>query len=120
MSCAPSISQKAAQAALEGPQTCVEEMRLAYKKNCEMTISMCGKLLIPYVKPSGAFYMMIALPANEKRDSLQFSLDLIQKIKLAVAPGITFGSKGAGYIRLALCANENSISQGIKRLATLY
>jgi len=117
VSCAPSISQKAAEAALRGPQDCVEQMNFTYKRRRDIAMSICDSLGIHYVRPSGAFYLMVLLPASYKNDSMNFALDLVRNHKLAVAPGITFGKNGAGYIRLALCASEDTIREGLFRLS---
>jgi aspartate/methionine/tyrosine aminotransferase len=117
MACAPSVSQKAAEAALTGPQNLVEEMRSIYKKRRDLAIEHCEKLSIGFIKPSGAFYLMISLPEPLRNDSLQYSLSLIRDSKLAVAPGITFGNEGEGFIRIALCADEDSIIEGLYLLS---
>jgi len=120
VSCASSVSQKAAEAALKGPQNCVEEMRIAYQKNRDIAINMCEQMSLQYTKPNGAFYLMISLPSSACHDSMQFSLNLLRMMKLAVAPGITFGRKGEGYIRLALCVNEKTIIEGLNRISSFY
>ena len=117
MACAPSVSQKAAEAALTGPQNIVEEMRSIYKKRRDLAIGHCEKLSIGFVKPSGTFYLMISLPEPLRNNSLQYSLRLIRDSKLAVAPGITFGNEGEGFIRIALCADEDSIIEGLYLLS---
>ncbi|HNR14681.1 MAG TPA: hypothetical protein PKM59_15345, partial [Thermodesulfobacteriota bacterium] len=47
-------------------------------------------------------------------DSLEFSKQLLQDAKVAVAPGIGFGEHGEGYVRLALVENEHRIKQAIR------
>jgi len=120
VSCAPSISQKAAQAALQGSQICVSEMNNAYQMNRNFALKLCDQLGLPSVQPSGAFYLMIKLPKSAQNDSLQFALDLVQKQHLAVAPGITFGHQAANYIRVALCTSQDNLTRGLERLATCY
>ena len=120
VSCAPSVSQKAAEAALSGPQDCVREMLAVYFKRRQLAMQLCDELGINYVRPRGAFYLMVALPEREKHDSMGFALRLVREARVAVAPGVTFGAQGEGYIRLSLCSNEDTIRGGLNRIAKFY
>jgi aspartate aminotransferase/aminotransferase len=118
ISCAPSISQKAAEAALNGPQTCVRDMVNVYQKRKDISLELCNTLNVKYVKPKGAFYLMIKLPECEKANSMQFALGLLKSQKVAVAPGITFGGHGEGFVRVSLCANQDVICSGLRIIAS--
>ena len=120
ISCASSISQKAAETAILGPQDCVEQMKIAYLENRDDAIRMCEQFSIKYIKPDGAFYLMISLPPFIHQNSMKFSLDLLKEMKVAVAPGSTFGSQGEGYIRIALCTSKVNIKEGIQRIASYF
>jgi len=120
VSCAPSVSQKAAQAALQGSQECVVEMNNAYHLNRNLALKLCDQLGLPSVQPSGAFYLMIKLPKSAQSNSLQFALELVQKQHLAVAPGITFGFQAGNYVRVALCTSQEILTRGLERLAKFY
>jgi aspartate/methionine/tyrosine aminotransferase len=63
---------------------------------------------------------MIALPEAAKSDSMGFALRLVKEARIAVAPGVTFGTKGEGHVRLSLCSSEETICEGLKRLAEVY
>jgi aspartate aminotransferase/aminotransferase len=120
MSCAPSISQKAAEAALTGPQDCVQEMVNIYQHRVMFAADLCQNLKLKCVVPQGAFYMMIELPEEFKHDSMDCALRLVREAGVAFAPGITFGQRGEGYIRASLCSNEKTISEGLHRLAAFF
>lgn len=65
--------------------------------------------------PKGAFYVFV----NAKRigaDSLKLSFDILEKVHVAVTPGIDFGSLGEGYLRFSYTASEGEIEEGIRRL----
>lgn len=67
------------------------------------------------VEPTGAFYVF----ANAKRftnDSLKLSLELLQKTKVGVCPGIDFGENGEGYIRFSYANSLENIEIGMKRI----
>lgn len=120
VACASSVSQKAAEAALLGPQDCVASMVEVYRKRRQLATDLCDKLGIRYIQSKGAFYLMVALPEAEKHDSMSLALRLVREARLAVTPGITFGTKGEGYFRLSLCCSEEIISEGLNRLSSVY
>ena len=117
VACAPSVSQKAAEAALLGPQACVEEMTRTYKRRRDLAVALCRDLKLTAIPPRGAFYMMIALPGRTATDSTAYALRLLNEERVAVAPGGTFGPLGEGFIRIALCASEQTIAEGLRRIA---
>jgi aspartate aminotransferase/aminotransferase len=117
VACAPSISQKAAEAALTGPQQCVDDMREIYHSRRDLALDLCNRLGLHSIAPTGAFYLMIELPSKGKLYSMEFCLQLIKEQRVAVAPGSTFGRKGEGFIRASLCANEKVLETGLSRIA---
>jgi alanine-synthesizing transaminase len=48
--------------------------------------------------------------------SMAFSMELMERANVAVAPGIGFGEEGEGYLRLALVENEHRIRQALKQI----
>jgi alanine-synthesizing transaminase len=54
-----------------------------------------------------------------KKGSLEFSKLLLEKAKVAVAPGIGFGDSGEGYLRFALVENEHRINQAVRGIRAL-
>ena len=49
-------------------------------------------------------------------NSIDFSMSLLKKCDLAVAPGFGFGKNGEGHIRLALVENKDRIRQAMRNL----
>jgi len=115
ISCATSIAQKAAQAALEGDQACVREMTAAYRNRRDMVVDIlrAGDLLVTV--PSGAFYVLADI-SRATTDSYGFARWLIEEHGVAVAPGQTFGPAGAGMVRLSLATNTDDLREGSERL----
>ncbi|EMO86004.1 aspartate transaminase [Leptospira santarosai str. AIM] len=129
---ASSISQAAAQAAIGGDQTCVEEMRKAFEQRRNVIVSLLNS--IPGVKcnkPQGAFYVFPYLtevyqtPGFEKlkRETSETSLSkifcgvLLEKYKVAGVPGIAFGEDQA--LRLSYAMGETDIRRGVERIAEM-
>ena len=110
-----SVAQKAAEAALTGPQACVAEMRDYYRARREQAVGMLTAAGMTIDRPGGAFYLMVDV-SSANPDATAFALDLLHTHKVAVAPGETFGPGGAGLVRVALCASEEAIAQGLGKL----
>lgn len=110
-----SVAQKAAEAALTGPQACVAEMRDYYRARREQAVGMLAAAGMTIDRPGGAFYLMVDV-SSANPDATAFALDLLHTHKVAVAPGETFGPGGAGLVRVALCASEEAIAQGLGKL----
>jgi alanine-synthesizing transaminase len=55
-----------------------------------------------------------------KMGSLEFSKMLIEKTKVAVAPGIGFGEYGDDYVRFALVENPHRIRQAVRGIKQIF
>lgn len=116
VSCASSVSQKAAEAALAGPQDFVAEMRRTYLERRDAALRLLGEYEIPHVKPSGTFYLMVNLKDADEGDPAQLARRLLEEYRVAVAPGSTFGATTREMVRLSLAAKTEDILEGIRRI----
>ena len=114
-SCPPTVSQKAAEAALAGPQEPVAEMVAAYRRRRDLTAELLRADGLLAALPAGAFYVMadVAPSGMESRD---FALALLRERGVAVAPGSAFGSVAANAVRISLASSEDDLREGIARL----
>lgn len=115
-SCASTLSQKAACTVFskEG-QAEIERQRRLLRENCEFLCSLVDRRLrVPYVRPEGAFYLMLSL-SDFEIDSLSVSLELL-KDGVATIPGAAFGSQGEGYLRISFACEQERIAEGISRI----
>lgn len=116
--------QIAAILALNGPQDCLEQIRETYRSRRDKLIEGLSRIGWEIPKPKGTMFVWAEIPDRFKQmGSLEFSKLLIEKAKVAVSPGIGFGSEGEGYVRFALVENEKRIMQavrGIKRVLRSY
>ncbi|MGB3904847.1 MAG: pyridoxal phosphate-dependent aminotransferase [Anaerolineae bacterium] len=116
-SCASSVSQKAAEAALLGSQDCVAEMRKQYQEHRDLATRLLTDAGLAFVKPQGTFYTLVDIsPFNT--ESYVFAKRLLQDAGVAVAPGRTFGPSGDGYVRVSLAPTAGEIREGLTRLAS--
>lgn len=116
VSCAPAVSQKAAEAALLGPQDAVARMREAYLRRRDATVEQLRMQQMLVTVPRGAFYIF----ADVSRATLEtaaFCRWLVVEHGVAVGPGDTFGSRASGLVRISLAAADHVLAQGVSRLA---
>ncbi len=119
VSCASAISQKAAEAALSGPQGCVEEMVRAYRERKDLVVDTLAREGFEFSTPQGAFYMLVRID-KAGMDSYAFAKELVQEMGVAVAPGGAFGPSAAPYVRISFCAKPEEIEEGLKRFCRFY
>ncbi len=113
---ASSIAQRAAEAALAGPQDCVATMRAAYQRRRDVACQLLGERGATFSRPNGAFYLMLDVSASGM-DDLAFCKALLVHSGVALAPGNTFGDVSRGWVRVSLAASEENIRTGITRAA---
>jgi aspartate/methionine/tyrosine aminotransferase len=116
ISCASSVSQKAAEAALLGPQECVEEMRASYHLRRDAALAVLRAAGFSPSIPRGAFYVMVDVSAATE-DSYEFARGLLKNRRVAVAPGEAFGPSGRGLVRVSLATEQSILEEGLRRLA---
>ncbi|ADU31987.1 pyridoxal phosphate-dependent aminotransferase [Evansella cellulosilytica] len=115
VSCASSVSQKAAEEAINGPQDFVTNMREIYRSRKDKVTAMFSDAGVKVFEPKGAFYMLIDVSnININRDEV--AIQLLNEDKVAVAPGITFGPSTKEMIRISLATEERDLIEGVKRI----
>ncbi|MEM9444037.1 MAG: pyridoxal phosphate-dependent aminotransferase [Verrucomicrobiota bacterium] len=110
-----SFAQRGGWAALKSPQDCVDEMRTTYDARRKL---MCQKLdsinALSYVKPQGAFYVMVDI-SEMNMASTDFAERLLESKQVAVVPGAAFGDDNT--VRLSYACSNDDIEKGLDRLA---
>lgn len=109
--------QVAATAALNGPQDCVEEMRALYRERRDILIKGLHAAGWDVPSPDGSMFAWAPIPPRFAHlGSLGFSKLLMEKAKVAVAPGIGFGEYGDGHVRIALVENQQRLRQALRNI----
>ena len=112
--------QVAAIAALEGDQSCVDEMVRIYSRRRDVFVTGLNNMGWDVRYPKATMYVWAPIPDRFRHlGSMKFSELLLEKALVATSPGIGFGTAGEGYLRFALVENEYRIKQalrGIRRL----
>ncbi len=115
-SCTSTISQVAAEAALDGPQDCVTEMVTAYGRRRDLVVDLLREAGLFISEPAGAFYCMADVSPSGL-GSRDFAFELLRKKGVSVAPGTAFGEVGKDAVRISLASSDEDLREGVSRLA---
>lgn len=115
VTCATSISQRAALAALTAGRNDAIPMKTEYARRREYVYSRLQAMKLEIVKPNGAFYFFIKLPEGYA-SSLDFCLKLVQQEKVAVVPGDAFSPLGEGYFRISYAYSMETLEKAMDRI----
>jgi len=112
--------QVGAIAALEGPQDCVEDIRLMYKSRRDVLCKGLNDIGWSVTPPKATMFVWAEIPEKYKSlGSLEFSKILLSEAKVAVSPGIGFGKHGDDFVRFSLIENEQRSRQAVRSLKNI-
>jgi alanine-synthesizing transaminase len=107
--------------ALEGPQDCVEEIRLMYQKRRD---ALCHGLHAAgwmVDVPKATMFVWARIPLQYRQmGSLEFSKKLLTDARVAVSPGIGFGEYGDEFVRFSLIENEHRTRQAVRSIKEMF
>ncbi len=113
-----SISQAAAAAAFESPQTCVAEMLAEYRKRRDWLIAaLCEVPGFGCAEPEGAFYAFPSVRGclgGEIKTSADFADRLLREAHTVVTDGAGFGVDG--YLRISYATSMERLQEGLTRI----
>ncbi len=113
--------QVASIVALEGPQDCVEEIRLKYQRRRDVLVKGLHEAGWMVENPRAAMYVWAEIPeAYRAMGSLEFAKKLLVEAKVAVSPGIGFGEYGDTHVRIAMIENENRTRQAVRGIKEMF
>ncbi len=121
-----SISQVAAQAALEGDQGCIEPMLKAFRERHEFVVNRFNEIPgLKCIKAGGAFYAFPdareAIAKLHKEGKIKEATDLalsdylLETVGVAVVPGSAFGAEG--YFRISFATSMDNLKNALDRIA---
>ena len=120
---ANTIAQYAAMKALQGDQSCVDEMVKEFEKRRNLMVERINAIPgISCRKPQGAFYIMMNIKQLLGRtyngrvleSSMDFAELLLAEKQVAVVPGVAFEAEG--YCRLSYAVSADQINRGLDRI----
>ncbi len=116
-----SIAQYAAEAALNGPQDCIAEMRTAFKQRHDYVIErLNGMAGITCLPTDGTFYVFPSVrglidAVAEVHDDLQLAEYMIEHAGVAFVPGTAFGL--GGHARISIATSMQNLENALDRMA---
>lgn len=109
--------QVAATAALNGPESVIENIRATYKKRRDVLVESMTRAGWAIPAPKATMFAWAPVPEPfTKLGSIEFSKLLLTEAEVAVSPGIGFGEFGEGFVRVALVENEQRIRQAARNV----
>ena len=113
--------QVASVIALDGPQDCVEEVRLKYQNRRNVLAKGLHEAGWMVEVPKASMYIWAKIPPHyEKLGSLEFAKKLLVDAKVAVSPGVGFGEYGDDHVRFALIENEERTRQAVRGIKDMF
>jgi aminotransferase len=114
--CPNAISQRAALAALTGPQGCVKEMLSEYRRRRELLLNELEEVeSVSYAIPKGTFYVFPNF-SNYKRSDEILASNLLKEAGVVTVPGSGFGRSGEGHLRISYSVSYDQVQEGIERI----
>lgn len=121
------VAQRAAIAALTGPQEPIEEMRLAFDRRRKLIVAELNK--VPGFNcptPEGAFYAYVDVTAAlgtpvrgvTPTTSLELADLILEHAEVAAVPGEAFGP--SGYLRFSYALGDEALLEGVRRIQALF
>jgi LL-diaminopimelate aminotransferase len=106
--------QRAALAALTGPQEHIERMREVYRRRRDTVVAALQDAGLPVKPPLGSIY--IWAPTPDGRTSADFAAELLDEAAVVVSPGTGYGAHGEGFFRISLTVPDDRLQEGMARI----
>ena len=115
-----SISQAAAEAALNGPQECIDVMLKAFKERHDYVVNRLNNITgIECLPSDGTFYVFPDVTSmigniSDINSDLDLAEKLIEKAGVAVVPGTAFGAPG--HMRISIATSMENLAEALDRI----
>ncbi|WP_435360796.1 pyridoxal phosphate-dependent aminotransferase [Haloarchaeobius sp. DFWS5] len=104
--CASAPAQFAAEAAISGDQTVVDEMAQVFEERRDLVVDGLEDMGLDVPTPTGAFYVMPKVPEGW--------VDEVLERGVVVVPGEAFGEHGEGYARLSYATSTEELEEALE------
>ncbi|MCG8686211.1 MAG: pyridoxal phosphate-dependent aminotransferase [Desulfobacterales bacterium] len=110
------VAQRAALAAIEGSQDCVEQMVERYAARREIVYQGLNNIDgITCLKPESTFYAFPNI-SSFGMSSWDFAKYMVKEHKVAVVPGTVFGENGEGFVRISFATSSENLEEALRRI----
>jgi aminotransferase len=113
--CVSTTSQMAACEALHGAKRTLEEMKRQYRRRKEFVLTQLKEVGFDVVRPQGAFYVFPSI-SKTGLSCVDFANRLLKEKKIAVVPGVAFGTSGQGHIRISYASSLENLKEAFERI----
>ena len=109
--------QRAAIAALKGPEEHLDQLRAIYQGRRDLVIGTLNGLGWSLKPPLGSCYVWVPVPEGDT--SASFADRLLDEGGVFVAPGSGYGVRGEGFVRFSLTVPDDRLAEAMDRLARI-
>lgn len=102
--------QKAGAAALRGPQEAVRQTAATYQRRRDVLVDGLRSMGWDVPRPKASMFVWAPLPGGWT-SSRDFAATLVREAGVLVVPGVAFGARGEGYVRMALVCDEDRLRE---------
>lgn len=93
----------------------VKEVNEIYRRRRDVLVDGLNRSGWEVARPQGTMFVWARIPEPYREmGSLPFAVHLLERAKVAVSPGVGFGSTGEGFVRFALVENDHRINQAVR------
>jgi aspartate/methionine/tyrosine aminotransferase len=107
--------QMAAAKALQLPDSWYKELNIIYRMRRKKVHELLDLLDCKWQSDTSGMFVWASVPKDYK-DGFELSDVILHNAHVFLTPGGIFGTQGNGYIRISLCANEETIAKAISRI----
>lgn len=107
--------QLAAAKALQLPDSWYKELNIIYRMRRKKVHELLDLLDCKWQSDASGMFVWASVP-TEFKDGFELSDEILHNAHVFLTPGGIFGTQGNGYIRISLCANEETIAKAISRI----
>ena len=97
----------------------VDEVNEIYRRRRDILVDGLNRSGWDVAKPQATMFVWARIPEPYRHlGSMDFTIELLDRAKVAVSPGVGFGSTGEGWVRFALVENDQRIAQAVRGIRT--
>ena len=109
------FAQYGAAAAMNGPQDCVEQMRLQFKERRDVVVKGLKDMGLQCLTPKGAFYAWPKVEGNSEKIA-----EGLLAAGVGMTPGSAFGAGCNDHLRMSYASSMSDIHKGLERMTKYF
>ena len=113
--CAPAISQRAALAALTGPQDYIQNIITCLDERRRFLMNALDDMGLTYAYPQAGFVVFTNIKSTGL-SSVEFCRKILQEAHVQIFPGNLYGESGEGYVRISILAPIPQLEEAVARM----